>query len=383
LPALAMSFLCFCSTNSGLTQSQIQMTVQEENPDDKQSLFIESLIDKMNIEEQAAQLFVLSLETGSNSFSAPCEELKDFISASMAGGYILFNNNITTVEGTKTLTDAVKEYSKTAPFISIDEEGGPVSRLFSARLPGYTEQPSADAVGAAGDVLKAYNTGRAIGQVLNSIGVNLDFAPVADVLTAANNKVIGIRSYGNDPVLVGNMIVSFQAGLRSYGIMSSPKHFPGHGNTSSDSHYGIAIINSDLEHLANVEYKPFIRAIDNGCEFIMVGHITAPKADPGGLPATLSSFFVTELRNALGFEGVIITDAMNMGAIANIYSSSQAAVMAILAGVDMVLMPKNYNDALNGVLNAVSNGTISRERIRESLRRIFRTKISAGMISVD
>jgi len=360
------------------------LQVQEEKTEDKQTLFIESLIDKMSIEEQAAQLFVISLETGSNSFSDPCEELKDFVSASMAGGYILFNKNITTVDGTRTLTDAVREYSKTAPFISIDEEGGAVSRLFSARLPGYTEQPAAGIVGAAGDMIRAYNTGRTIGQVLNSIGVNLDFAPVADVLTVPNNKVIGIRSYGSDPVLVGDMIVSFQSGLRSHGIMSSPKHFPGHGNTSSDSHYGIAVINSDLKHLANIEYKPFIRAIDNGCEFVMVGHITAPKADPSGLPASLSSFFVTDtLRGALGFKGVIITDAMNMGAIANIYSSSQASVMAIQAGVDMILMPKNYTDALNGVINAIGSGTISHERIRESLRRILRTKISAGMISVD
>jgi len=379
---LIVSFLCSCSTNNGITQSQLP--VQEENLKDKRTLFIESLIDKMDIEEQAAQLFILSLETGSNSFSGPSEELKDFISMSMAGGYILFSNNITTVEGTRTLTDAVREYSKTAPFISIDEEGGVVSRLFSAGLPGYTRQPAAGAVGATGDIFKAYNTGRAIGMVLNSIGVDLDFAPVADVLTVPDNTVIGVRSYGNDPGLVGNMIVSFQAGLRSYGIMSSPKHFPGHGNTSSDSHYGIAIINSDAEHLANVEYKPFIRAIDNGCEFIMVGHITAPKADASGLPAALSPFFVTDiLRGALGFEGVIITDAMNMGAISGIYSSSQASVMAILAGVDMILMPKNYTDALNGVLNAVSNGTISHERIRESLRRILRTKISAGMIPVD
>jgi len=338
----------------------------------------------MSIEEQAAQLFVLSLERGSNSFSKPSQELKNFVSTSMAGGYILFSNNITTVEGTRTLTDAVREYSKTAPFISIDEEGGVVSRLFSAGLPGYTEQPAAGAVGATGDILKAYNTGRAIGMVLNSIGVNLDFAPVADVLTVPNNRVIGIRSYGNDPDLVGSMIVSFQTGLRSYGIMSSPKHFPGHGNTLSDSHYGMAVINSDPEHLANVEYKPFIRAIDNGCEFIMVGHITAPKADPGGLPAALSPFFVTDiLRGILGFKGVIITDAMNMGAIAGIYSSSQASVMAILAGVDMILMPKNYNEALNGVLNAFDNGTISHERIRESLRRILRAKISAGMILME
>jgi len=382
LPALAVPLLCFCSTNSRFTQSQLPP--REEKQKDRQSLFIESLIDKMSIEEQAAQLFVLSLERGSNSFSKPSQELKNFVSTSMAGGYILFSNNITTVEGTRTLTDAVREYSKTAPFISIDEEGGVVSRLFSAGLPGYTEQPAAGAVGATGDILKAYNTGRAIGMVLNSIGVNLDFAPVADVLTVPNNRVIGIRSYGNDPDLVGSMIVSFQTGLRSYGIMSSPKHFPGHGNTLSDSHYGMAVINSDPEHLANVEYKPFIRAIDNGCEFIMVGHITAPKADPGGLPAALSPFFVTDiLRGILGFKGVIITDAMNMGAIAGIYSSSQASVMAILAGVDMILMPKNYNEALNGVLNAFDNGTISHERIRESLRRILRAKISAGMILME
>jgi beta-N-acetylhexosaminidase len=341
---------------------------------EKEAIFIERLIDSMDIEEQIAQLFILSLgETG------PSDELAKFIKEFMAGGYVLFGANITTVEKTKALTDAVNAACGISPFICIDEEGGLVSRL--SGLPGYTAQPAAQAIGATANAHNAYLSGEIIGRTLSSIGVNVDFAPVADVLTNPQNKVIGSRAYSSDPVIVSDMVSAFQAGLHSQGIMSAPKHFPGHGNTANDSHINLAVINSSLNDLSANEYKPFIRAIGEGAQFIMVGHLIAVEIEPDSLPATLSGYFVKDvLRRELKFSGIIVTDAMNMGAITENYKPDEAAVMAFAAGVDMILMPKDFRVAADGILWAFREGIISNERIRESLTRIFKTKIAAGLI---
>jgi len=347
----------------------------EPTQEELEMLYIEALIDSMSIEEQVAQMFILNL---GNRHTGPSEDLEEFISESGAGGYILFGGNITTVEGTKTLIDAVNAYSAIAPFICIDEEGGIVSRLYSSKLPGYAAQPSARDIGKRGETQEAYDVGETIGAALSSIGVNVDFAPVADVLTNSRNSVIGSRSYGSDPIAVGDMAAAFQAGLHSQGIMSAPKHFPGHGNTASDTHQGQAIVASDAEHLASVEYVPFARLIDEGAQFIMTGHLQVPSVEPDNLPATFSRYLLTDiLRGELGFDGIIVTDSMAMGAIIQEYSAEEAAVMAIQAGVDMILIPENYNKAASGIIQAVDDGMITTQRIRESLLRIMLTKLKA------
>jgi len=338
------------------------------------------VVDSMSLEEQVAQLFILGLGSETDGFSM---DLARFVAETQAGGYILFSDNITTVEDTRNLTDAIRIFSHIPPFIGIDEEGGTVSRLRVAGLPGYTAQPSARDIGRTGDVSNAYASGVAIGEALDSIGVNLNFAPVADVLTNPNNTVIGSRAFGSDPEIVADMASAFQAGLHSTGVLSSPKHFPGHGNTADDSHFGSAVIASDAQHLREVEFVPFERLISEGAEFIMTGHVLVPEVEPDGLPATLSEYFMTDvLRGELGFEGIIITDAMNMGAIAHDFTASEAAVLAIKAGVDMILMPESFSDAMAGIIEAVENEVIPRERIRESLFRIFTTKQSAGILLV-
>ena len=355
----------------------IQVTL---SPEENEAIFLETLIDDMSFEEQVSQLFILSL--GAN-ITAPFAELESLIGELEAGGYILFSDNITTADNVKALTDAIGEFSKIAPFICIDEEGGAVSRLSSAGLAGYAAPAAAGSIGRSGDAQNAYLAGETIGNALFALGVNVDFAPVADVLTNPQNKVIGDRSFGSDPELVSDMASAFTAGLRSQGIMSAAKHFPGHGASTDDSHIVPAVIESSAEHLANIEYLPFRRLIGEGVEFIMVGHILASKVEPKGLPATLSQYFVTDvLRGELGFNGIICTDAMNMGAISKAYTSGQAAVQAIKAGVDMILMPSDYNDAKNGVIEAIHKREIPIGRIRESLRRILRVKLASGLITL-
>jgi len=353
----------------------------EPTQEELESAYLDSLIDGMSIEEQVSQMFILNLGA---RHTAPSEDLGVFVSESGAGGYILFGGNITTVGGTRALTDAINESSAVAPFICIDEEGGTVSRLRSAGLPGYAAQPSARDVGAGGNAQDAYLAGEAIGAALSSIGVNVDFAPVADVLTNPRNTAIGSRSYGSDPEAVADFAAAFQAGLHSCGIMSAPKHFPGHGNTASDSHKGRTVIASSPEHLAAVEYVPFARLIGEGAQFIMTGHLLVPSVEPGGLPATLSEYFITEvLRGELGFGGIVVTDSMSMGAITQEHSSADAAILAVMAGVDMILLPEDYGEAASGIIRAVGDGTITTGRIRESLTRIMRTKLKMGVIAIS
>jgi len=360
-----------------------QSTESPMTYDGDRETFVEKMLSEMSVEDKISQMFMLRLESESGEvFTEPTDDLIDFSQRNIPGGYVLFGNNITDQAGTKALVDTVVKNSKYPPFMGIDEEGGIVTRLGEANFPGYTPTAPAADIGATGDPENAYQAGNTIGSALKSIGINLDFAPDADVLTNPKNTVIGNRSFGSDPELVSDMLAAFQRGLHDNGIMTAPKHFPGHGGTSGDSHLGFVSIDYDEEHLNSVEYKPFERAISEGTEFILVGHINAPNADKSGLPASLSSYFVTDtLRNQLGFDGIIITDAMDMGAIIDNYGIGDSAVMAISAGVDIVLMPKSYEEALEGVTAAIASGDITEKRIDESVSRILRAKFDAGLFS--
>lgn len=346
--------------------------------------YIKHLIDNMSLEEQVSQLFMISLgPKDSTDYNHPNERVMQFLSTHTPGGYILFGGHISTVDGTKELTDAITANTPFAPFIGIDEEGGRISRLREAGLPGYATQPTAQSIGQSGDTQLAYDTGASIGAALKSLGICLDFAPDADVLTNPDNTVIGDRSFGSESAIVSDMVSAFQSGLHSQGILTAPKHFPGHGGTSGDSHNGMVTIDADENHLRAIEYPPFVRAITEGAQFVLVGHIVAPAADSSALPATLSSYFLTDvLRNSLGFTGIIITDAMDMGAIAETYEPVRACIMALQAGVDMILMPSDYEEAIAGILQAIQDGTLTLARIHTSLERILMTKIVAGLLTI-
>lgn len=348
--------------------------------EERQARYVDDLMSEMSLEDMVSQLFILQFDGDDGvSFTEASDELTAFVKDKNVGGYVLLANHITTRRQTRDMLNAVREASTYAPFIAIDEEGGTVSRLASAGIDGYVRQPAAGSLGTDTDA--AYAVGTTIGGVLRDIGVNVDFAPVADVLTNPNNIVIGSRSYGSDPQLVGDMVSAMQRGLHDKGILTAPKHFPGHGGTAGDSHEGYVSIGADAAQLAAVEYVPFIRAIEEGAQFIMIGHITAPNADNSGLPASLSPYFLKDvLRGQLGYDGILISDAMNMGAIVEQYSPQEAAVMAIEAGMDIILMPEDYQAAANGVLAAVERGDLSEERIDESVRRILYTKVKTGVI---
>ena len=210
---------------------------------------------------------------------------------------------------------------------------------------------------------------------MKELNFNVDFAPVADVFSNPENTVIGDRAFGSDPELVSEMVSMTVKGLQSEGVLATLKHFPGHGDTAEDSHSGYASSYRSLEELERCDFLPFRAGIEVDAAFVMAGHISLPNVLNDQTPASLSYEIVTELlRKKMQFNGIIITDALNMGAISQHYSSGEAAVMAVDAGVDMLLMPADFYAAYEALLNAVQEGRISQERIDESVLRILQTK---------
>ncbi len=268
--------------------------------------------------------------------------------------------------------------SKYPLFISVDEEGGDVSRVANSGFFDVASYKRMAEVGKTNDPAKAEEVGRQISFYLKKIGFNYDFAPVADVNTNPDNIVIGDRSYGGDPVTVGKMVSAQLDGMHKSGMIGTLKHFPGHGDTKDDTHSGYVSVDKSWDELKACELVPFISTLDKA-DTVMVSHITVTSLDK--LPSSLSYEIITrKLRDELGYNGVVITDSMAMGAVADTYTSDIAAVMAVKAGADIILMPESLEKAFNGVLNGVNNGEISISRIEERAERILTLKAKHKLI---
>lgn len=264
------------------------------------------------------------------------------------------------------------------PFLAVDEEGGLVSRIADSSIEVPYVGPMAD-IGASGDPEAAFEAGNTIGGYLHELGFNLDFAPDADVLIDPGNQTIGDRSFGTDPALCGQMVGRYVDGLHQNGIASCIKHFPGLGDTEMDTHTGGAWSSRTLEDYQGAEFLSFLGGINAGTDMIMISHLSNTELTGSDLPASLNKTLITDiLRNGLGYEGVIITDSFQMGAVTERFDSAEAAVAAIEAGADLVLMPMDFRSARQGILDAVAAGRISEERIDQSLCRILLTRYKAG-----
>ncbi len=345
---------------------------------------IDAMIAEMTIVEKVAGLFIITPEalTGVGTAVEAGEGTKDALTDYPVGGLIYFSKNIQSREQLTQMIANTKEYCRYPIFIAIDEEGGSVNRVATAGL--GEKQSSAAAIGATGDPNNAYLAGSNIGMYLAELGFNVDFAPVAD-LSNISGSVMKDRAYGATAEAASPYVAAMVTGLQEQGVMGCLKHFPGIGSTTADTHNGFAYTDRTAEEFRSEEFKVFQAGIDAGAQMIMVGHVTAENLtngqDGGGspLPASMSPTIITGyLRNELGYQGVIITDALNMSAISDYYSSEQAAVLALKAGCDMILMPENFFQAYAGILNAVKEGVISEERINDSLRRIYRIKYAEG-----
>ena len=374
-----LSVLC-SSCSTGVTESSQGASSEISSTPADEGAVAEKMLLEMTLEEKIAQLFIVEpsalLKNSTNTAVGKSDAER--LANSTVGGFILFANNIQNPAQITAYTNALKN-CKTAPFIAIDEEGGRVARIANNSNFKVTKYSSMLSLG--GDTQKAYSVGATIGAYLKEYGFSLNFAPVADVFTNPANTVIGNRAFSTDPEVAAEMVAACIGGLYSKGVIPCAKHFPGHGDTAEDSHFGLATTNKSWQELMECEMLPFISAIESGVDMIMIGHIAAPAVTGDNTPATLSRILITEkLREELGFEGVVVTDSMEMQAITKQYSSATAAVMAIKAGVDIILMPDNFSDALNGLKAAVESGEITEERINESVLRILELKEKYGLI---
>jgi len=350
---------------------------------DAEDLWVEEKLAKMTTEQKAAQLFVILPEalTGVKQVVRAGETSEQCYGRYPVGGIIYMAGNLQNPSQTKEMLENMMEFSRAETgiplFLCVDEEGGKVARIASNPEFGVENVGNMRTIGDAGEVQNAYEAGAKIGRYLNELGFNVDFAPVADVLTNPENMLLQDRSFGTDVQMAGSMAEAFSRGLEDEGIFACAKHFPGHGGTKEDSHNGYAVTDRTLDEMREMELQPFVRQIDSEISFIMAGHISVPNVTGEQTPASLSEEMLTEiLRNEMRYNGIIITDALNMGAITNHYTSAEAAVLAFRAGADMLLMPQDFKSAYEAILKEIRLGNISMERLDDSVRRILKVKFT-------
>ena len=348
---------------------------------------VEAQLQQMTLREKVGQMFFARMESLDSTIhwtnyadlqEKPMTELnsnirninKDY----PVGGIILYAWNIQDEPQLASLISDIRAL-KGQPLLCIDEEGGRIARI--ANNPNFNVEvisPMSE-IGKTGDPANAYHAGNVIGQYLMKYGFDINFAPVADVNTNPDNIIIGNRAFSDNPQVAAPMVVNYLQGLKDAGITGCIKHFPGHGDVKTDTHYGYACTQKTWDEMLGCEMITFKAGIQWGCQLIMTAHIGTPGITGNDVPATMSSVVLQDkLRRELGYQNIIITDGMEMGAITQQYTSGQAAVGSIQAGVDIVLGPKNYVEAFDAVVKAVENGTITEERINQSVRRILKLK---------
>ena len=350
---------------------------------------VEAQLEKMTLREKVGQLFFVrpeALDTTihwkefSDLMPIELQKVNDCMkgvnSQYPVGGVILFAWNIKDEAQLAQFIPQLKALNG-HPLLCIDEEGGRVARLANNDNFHVKKYESMAAIGATGDPKNAYECGNTIGTYLKYYGFDIDFAPVADVNTNPENVVIGARAFSDNPAVAAPMVVNYLQGLKDAGITGCLKHFPGHGDTKADTHYGYAQTQKTWSEILKCEMVTFIAGITWGCKLIMTAHIGAPNVTGSEVPSTMSSIILQDkLRRELGYQNIIVTDAMEMGAIVQQYTSADAAVGCIMAGADIVLCPKNFVEAFDAVVAAVENGTISKKRIDQSVRRILELKMA-------
>ncbi|WP_168122065.1 glycoside hydrolase family 3 protein [Paenibacillus sp. HB172176] len=331
-----------------------------------------------SLKEKLAQLFVI----GFHGFEAS-EEIKHFIREYGVGGTVYFSRNVKDAEQVHALSSEFERLAEDAGrppvVIAIDQEGGMVARL----VDGVTLMPGNMALGATGNPEAARETAAICAEELRLLGITNNYAPCIDVNNNPNNPVINVRSYSDRPDVVSSFGALAVQGYQSGGVAATVKHFPGHGDTSVDSHHALPVLPHTRERLDEIELKPFRAAIAAGTDCIMSAHVNIPALEPSGLPCTLSKRVLTGLlRDELGYEGVVVTDCMEMSAIDENYGPEAGAVKAIGAGADMVLISHTHTKqlaALEALAAAVESGELSLARVEESLQRVLALKEKLGL----
>lgn len=353
------------------TEAEINPSVHHISVYTKIKDEVAEMLNQMTLEEKIGQMMFAGV-----AGTALQQETSSLIHDFKVGGMILYGNNLeTTTQSVNLVNDLMKANAdnRLPLFIGTDQEGGNVVRLPRA----LTNFPTNQKIGAINEARFSYEIGSLLGEQLKAFGFNLDFAPVLDVNSNPKNPVIGDRSFSNNPQIVSELGIQTMKGLASQQVIPVIKHFPGHGDTSVDSHLALPKVEKSLKDLNETELIPFKAAIESGADVVMVAHILLPKIDQN-YPSSMSKEVITGiLREQIGFDGVVMTDDMTMGAIANHYNMGQAAVAAVKAGNDIVLMAhgfSNVTSAIEAIKAAVNNGEISEAQINESVRRIIHLK---------
>ena len=350
---------------------------------------VEAMLKKMTLREKVGQMFFVRVESLDPSIEwTTYDDLANLKNQEITmkmrkvnhdypvGGIILYAWNI---EDENQLASIIKQVRSLngSPLLCIDEEGGRVSRI--ANNPNFhvKKYESMAAIGATGDPKNAYECGNTIGTYLKRYDFDIDFAPVADVNTNPDNIIIGPRAFSDDPAVAAPMVTNYLQGLKDAGITGCIKHFPGHGDTTNDTHSGYVQSLKTWDEMNQCEMVTFRAGIQWGCQLIMTAHIAVPNVTGTNIPSTLSPVVLQDkLRGELGYQNIIITDGMEMGAITKHYTSGEAAVGSIKAGVDIVLGPRDFTEAFDAVIAAVNNGTLTEERINQSVRRILTLRLA-------
>jgi beta-N-acetylhexosaminidase len=315
------------------------------------------------------------------------EEFKTLIRTHKIGNIILFSHNVANKRQLaglcQELRALVREVTSYEPFITIDQEGGMVTRLSD----DATNMPGAMAVAATADPGNAYTAGRITASELRALGIDFDLAPVMDVNSNPQNPVIGVRSYADDPATVARFALKMMQGLLDGGVLSAAKHFPGHGDTNLDSHLSLPVVDKSLSELERVELVPFKAAIDAGIPAIMTSHILFPQLERKNLPATMSRTIITGLlKERLGFGGLVISDCMEMAAIKQFYGTVEGTITAFTAGVDLVFISHTNSlaaQAATAIRQAVNEGRIPMEEMDASVEKILRFKQTVAQPARD
>lgn len=382
--AFSLGYICGggCSLNKTEepTETTVPAEVQEAVEEDA---VINQIMAEMTLDEMVYQMMFVTPEaiTGVGTAISAGETTRMALEKYPVGGIVYFAKNLKDREQTVEMIENTQSYSAIPLFIGVDEEGGRVARLGRNPEMGTTLLPPMKTIGDSGDEMMAYNAGITLGTELSLLGFNVDFAPVADVIVNEKNSEIGDRAFGTEAEVVSLMVGEITRGIDHMGVSATLKHFPGHGSTYANSHTGYSESTRELEQLRNCEFLPFKAGIEAGADFIMVSHMTLVNATEEKVPSSVSKEVVTGmLIEELGYDGIIITDSFQMGAITDKYSVGEAAVKAVTAGVDMILMSPDVKAAHDAIVQAVEKGTITRERIEESVRKILLTKYQKGML---
>ncbi|WP_240036725.1 beta-N-acetylhexosaminidase [Paenibacillus amylolyticus] len=356
--------------NATPPQDEVQEEPQDDTPAEETDLVKEQL-QQLTLEEKVGQMILAGVQGTTLD-----DQAKQMIAGQKIGGIIFYANNVTTLQGTAAFVQSIKKANQQNPvpiLMSVDQEGGKVSRM-----PDSVESiPSNRKVGKTDDTKLAEKMGALLARQIKLAGFNVDFAPVLDINSNPKNPVIGDRSFGSNADLVTRMGIAEMKGLRSEGVIPVVKHFPGHGDTSVDSHLDLPVVNKSEKQLAALEWIPFQAAVKEQAEAVMVAHILFPKLDPD-YPASLSKVIIGDhLRGKFKYDGVVITDDLSMGAISKNYPLNEAAIATVQAGSDILLVAHSYESAktiFDTLINAVKSGKIKESRIDESVYRILALK---------